>query len=187
MDARQMLSTGLTVVAMTALSAACLIGPEPQALPSFALTNQSGAVIRAEQLHGRVAIISFMFTGCSEACPLVMSQLARAQADVLAAGLGSRVRFTTITLDPVTDTPAVLRRYAASFGVDTNGWDFLTGDPAEVGRVVRAMGMTTVRADGRLGHDSLVVFVNTRGDIVRRYTETTRLAARIVSDIKHAR
>jgi SCO1/SenC len=89
MDARRMLSTGLTVVAMTALSAACLIGPEPQALPSFALTNQSGAVIRAEQLHGRVAIISFMFTGCSEACPLVMSQLARAQADVLAAGLGS--------------------------------------------------------------------------------------------------
>lgn len=175
------------VVALIALSAGYFASSAPQALPSFVLTNQSGEVIRAEQLNGRIAIISFMFTNCYDVCPLVTAQLARVQTELAAASLGSTVRLISITLDPGTDTPEVLRGYAARFGAESNSWDLLTGDPDEVRRVVQAMGVFVIREDGSVGHDSPVLLVNARGEIVRRYTDTTRLSARIVDDIRHIR
>jgi hypothetical protein len=43
----------MTAAASIALLAACSPGSTPQPLPQFALTNQSGHVIRAEDLRGR--------------------------------------------------------------------------------------------------------------------------------------
>jgi cytochrome oxidase Cu insertion factor (SCO1/SenC/PrrC family) len=71
--------------------------------------------------------------------------------------------------DPTADTPEVLQRYAAGFGADPGIWDFLTGQPEEVARVVREMGVFT-EGDRRLGHTDLVLFVNPRGEVVQRST-----------------
>ena len=42
-----------------------------------------------------------------------------------------RVRFVSITTDPVADTPAALRDYATRFKADAR-WSFLTGDKATI-------------------------------------------------------
>jgi protein SCO1/2 len=157
------------LLAAIALLAGCSIGGAPPTVPSFALTNQSGRVIRAEELRGRAVVISFFFTSCHDVCPLLTTQLARAQGEVCAAGLDGRVRFVSITVDPTADTPEVLQRYAAGFGADPANWDFLTGQPEEVGRVVREMGVFT-EGDRRPGHTDLVLFVNPRGEVIRRST-----------------
>jgi hypothetical protein len=49
------------------------------------------------------------------------------------------------------------------------------------------MGVSVVREGGRLGHDSPVMLVNARGEIVRRYTDTAHVAARLIGDIRAAR
>lgn len=177
----------LAVVVVVALAAAYFAASAPQALPRFALTNQSGEVIRAEQLNGRLAIISFIFTRCYDVCPLVTGQLARTQTELAAAGLSSTVRFISITLDPGTDTPEVLREYAARFGADSTTWDFLTGDPDEVRRLVHALGVSVIRQTGNVGHDSPVLLVNVHGEIVRRYLDANRLPARLVEDVRPLR
>ena len=98
-----------TRIVAAAASIALLVGCSPggalQPLPKFALINQSGHTIRAEDLRGRAAIISFLFTNCQDTCPVVTARLAQAQAEVRAAGLSSSVRFVSITVDPTTDTP----------------------------------------------------------------------------------
>jgi protein SCO1/2 len=155
--------------ASIALLAGCSFGGVSQALPAFTLTNQSGHVIRAEDLRGRAAIISFLFTNCHDTCPVVTARLVQAQADVRTAGLSSTIRFVSITVDPISDTPDVLRKYAERFRADTTNWDFLTGEPEEVGQVVRAMKVFTTN-DRRVGHSDLVLFVNTRGEVEKRAT-----------------
>src|ERR1700694_4452396 len=99
-------------IVVAAASIALLVGctgrAAPQPLPSFALTNQAGRVIRAEELRGRAVVISFIFTRCSEVCPLITAQLARAQAEMRSAGMSSTVRFISISVDPGIDTPDVL-------------------------------------------------------------------------------
>jgi len=175
----------VAVVIVAVLAAGCLRSPAPRdPVPRFTLTNQAGTVVRTEDLRGRLTVVSFIFTGCSDVCPLVMAHVARAQATVRDEALESTVRFVSITLDPGTDTPDVLQRYAARFGADTRTWDFLTGDSAEIGQVARAMGVTIVNDHGRLGHEGPVVLIDAHGEIARRYTDATHLAARIVDDVR---
>ena len=57
-------------------------------------------------------------------------------------GLQSRLgaetgfRFVSFTVDPETDTPAVLSEYAERFGAEKDRWFFLTGPQAEMDRIL---------------------------------------------------
>lgn len=177
----------VVAAASIALLVGCWANSTSQPLPSFALTNQTGQLIRSQELRGRAVVISFIFTSCHDVCPLVTAQLARAQAEARSAGLSSTVRFVSITVDPGIDTPDVLQRYATSFGADPATWDFLSGPPDEIARVVRAMGVFVTSDRGRLGHGTVVLFVTPRGEIVRRYTDVEHLAAQILDEVRRLR
>jgi protein SCO1/2 len=140
-----------------------------ETLPPFTLSDQAGATVRAEDLRGRPLLVSFIFTTCVEACPIIVAQLVRAQVRARAEGLGDRVRFVSITVDPVTDTPPRLRQYAEGFGVDFATCSFLTGSPAEVARVMRGVGVTAAPGAKGLAHDAPVLFVDAAGRIVERH------------------
>jgi len=159
---------GAAVLAVVLLSA-CAPGPL-ETMPSFTLVDQAGTTVKSESLRGHALVVSFVFTTCREACPLITAQLARAQARARIEKLDARVRFLSITLDPVTDTPDVLRRYAAAYGVDLTTWHFLTGDPDDVARVIRGFGLSPVAGD-RLVHGSLVLLVDGAGRIAERRTD----------------
>jgi protein SCO1 len=148
-----------------------------ETMPPFALVDQSGTTVRSESLRGHALVVSFVFTTCVEACPLITAQLVRAQARARTEKLDGRVRFVSITLDPVTDTPDVLRRYADAHGVDPTSWHFLTGASDDVARVIRAFGLTIGRsrdagvARDRIVHGSLVVLVDSKGRIAEALTD----------------
>jgi protein SCO1/2 len=155
------------VVALAAfLIAGC--GPAASELPPFALTDQSGRLVRPEELRGRAVLVSFIFTTCVEACPIVTAQLARVQAEARAAGLTPRLRFVSISVDPVTDTPERLREYAKAYGADLDSWHFLTGRPEDVAGVMRSLGVGTAPGKRGLAHDAPVIFVDARGRVVER-------------------
>jgi protein SCO1/2 len=139
-------------------------------IPTFELVDQSGAIVKSANLRGRVLVVSFVFTTCAEACPLITAQLARTQSRVRTEKLDERVRFVSITLDPATDRPEVLRRYADAYGLDLASWHLLTGPSDEVGRVVRAFGLNAIARE-RIVHGSLVVLVDEKGRIAERRTD----------------
>ncbi|MHC5019911.1 MAG: SCO family protein [Planctomycetota bacterium] len=103
-------------------------GVDP-AVPAFALTDQHGAAIAKSgpELAGKVWVVGFIFTRCATVCPRVT----QAMVDLQATLPSPDVRFVAVSVDPHHDTPAVLRDYARSFGVDDR-WHFLTGDKAKV-------------------------------------------------------
>jgi protein SCO1/2 len=157
------------VLAGLLLLAACSRG-RSEMMPAFELVDQAGALVKSETLRGRVLVVSFVFTTCAEACPLITAQLARTQSRVRTEQLDGRVRFVSITLDPATDRPEVLRRYASAYGIDLASWQLLTGAPDDVGRVVRAFGLSAVARE-RIVHGSLVVLVDSQGRIAERRTD----------------
>ena len=152
-------------------------------MPAFALVDQAGAVVKSESLLGRAVVVSFVFTTCAETCPLVTAQLARTQSRVRAEKLDDRVRFISITLDPMTDRPEVLRRYAEVYGIDLATWHFLTGASDDVGRVVRAFGLSAVARE-RIVHGSLVVLVDRQGRIAERRTDLELDSERLVVSLR---
>ena len=84
----------------------------------------------AEFTHGKITLLTFFYTSCTDplGCPFGYVTLSQLRARVVAdARLVSAVRFVNVSLDPLQDTPAVIRRYAARFTSDPRfEWSFLT-------------------------------------------------------------
>ncbi|WP_437630516.1 SCO family protein [Sorangium sp. So ce854] len=111
------------------------------------LVDQDGRPRRfyTDLLRGRKVLIHFIFTSCKGACPTMTANLARVQA-LLGKRAGKEVTILTITVDPVNDTPRVLKQYAARFNAGP-GWRFLTGTPQNVETVLGRLGGLTKKPE----------------------------------------
>ncbi len=103
-------------------------------LPAYTLTNEQGQTFGATNLRGKVYIANFVFTSCPVVCPKLSKRMADIQERT--KDLGDALHLVTISVDPETDTPEVLRTYAQKYGADPARWAFLTGPLTEIEPVV---------------------------------------------------
>lgn len=129
---------------LLATAAAATIRPParraPAPLPNVVVETQDGRRVRFydDLVRDRVVLINFMFTRCTNQCPLTTANLEQV-ADRLGERLGRDVRIISVTLDPEGDTPDVLRAYARQHG-DRRGWYFVTGRPEDLTAIRRRLG-----------------------------------------------
>jgi cytochrome oxidase Cu insertion factor (SCO1/SenC/PrrC family) len=123
------------------------------------LVNQDGETMRlySDLIRGRTVVIDVMFTGCTGACPVMSRTFAKVQ-DWLGDRLGKDVYLLSISVDPVNDTPARLKEYAAGFKARP-GWYFLTGKPDDVRAALGKLGQAVETPDA---HQSLFLIGNDR-------------------------
>lgn len=97
---------------------------EPKKVPEFVLTNQDNLPITNDDFLGKVYVVEFFFTTCPTICPKMNRNMKR-----LEEAFGQREDFgiASVTIDPETDTPEQLKRYAESYEVFSPNWNFLTG------------------------------------------------------------
>lgn len=158
-------------------------------VPAFELTDQDGANFGSEQLRGRVWVASFLFTSCTQACPLLASQLANVRGRV--AQHGDNVRFVSISVDPEVDTPERLRAFAERYPGPAN-WTLLTGSPDDVRRTTeRAFfqpAANRVEISGAPGYDMLhgtgVLLIDRDGRCRGRYSTDGAGLDALVHDIE---
>lgn len=115
--------------------------PEGPPIKGFTLQDTSGEPFDSKQLKGKVWIGSFFFTFC----PLECRQLNQEIKNLHDAFKKSDLEFVSITCDPETDTPEVLKDYAIRFGADPKRWHFLTGDFDYIQKIGREVFLQDVR------------------------------------------
>lgn len=93
-------------------------------IPDFSLTDRTQRTVTRADILGKVWVANFIYTHCTDTCPLQSARMAALQRDFAEE---QELRFLSITVDPKRDTPAVLAIYAARYGADDRWW-FLTGD-----------------------------------------------------------
>jgi protein SCO1/2 len=129
------------------LSVACQPTPPPEVygrVPEFTLTDQSGAAFSSQALRGRVALLNFVYTHCTDVCPLLSATFAQAQRKLVDEKLlGSKVMLVSLSVDPEHDTPSVLAEYGHQFKADPASWKLLTGDWEQVYDVVTGLKVAT--------------------------------------------
>lgn len=87
------------------------------ALPDFTLADSTGKVVRSRRLRGRVVLLTFLDSQCTESCPLIASQVA-GTLDGLTPRERSQIVAIAISTDPEEDSrrsvQAFLRRNRAA-------------------------------------------------------------------------
>jgi protein SCO1/2 len=123
------------------------------------LIDQDGREMRlySDLIKDKVVVIDVMFTACVGACPIMSSTFAKIQ-DRLGERLGKDVHLISISVDPVNDTPARLKEFAARFNARP-GWFFLTGSKENVDAALRKLGQYV---ETREAHQNLFLIGNDR-------------------------
>jgi len=155
-------------LAFVVITAACaretLVGTDlgSQPAPDFTLTDgATGAPVSLSSLRGSVVALAFLYTRCPDVCPLTAEQFRQAQS---ALGTDARVRFVAVSVDPEGDTPANVRDFSASHGLDRN-WSYLIGPRSVLTPVWSAYGIRTEPdpSGAGVGHTDAIYLIDRRG------------------------
>src|SRR6266446_10923722 len=157
----------------------------PGYFPDVPLTTQDGNVVHfyRDLLKGKSVLINLIYTHCSASCPLETAKLSQVQR-LLGDRVGKDIFFYSISIDPMHDTPEVLKAYAQRFHVGP-GWLFLTGKDEDIQLVSKKLGLTSlIDAWNRDGHQpALMVGNQATGEWMRSSAvENPKFLATMMSD-----
>jgi len=142
------------------------------------VVTQDGEKVRFYQdlIKGRIVVISVMYTNCDGyLCEAGTKNLVKLQ-EALGDRLGRDVFMYSITLQPETDTPKVLKAYAERHGVKP-GWTFLTGDPEQLAKLRERLGLVNQApkaADDRAKHTGMIKIGN---DLLNKWSVASVLSS----------
>jgi protein SCO1/2 len=140
----------------------------PTQKPEFTLTDHHGRPFRSASLRGKPALLFFGYTHCPDACPTMMSRLARAYRE---AGAEAReIPTLFVSVDP-RDTPAILQQYLGYFSaVPARG---LTGTRAQIDRTVAQFGGQYEIRGSLVDHTLWIYLLDRDGRIVEKFDPST--------------
>jgi len=109
-------------------------------LPNVTVYNQHGKAMRFydDVIKDRIVVISFIYTSCKNICPLVTARLAQV-AESLGEAAHRDIRFVSISIDPIPDTPEKLKEMADAFHAPDE-WLFLTGGVDDIALIRHKLG-----------------------------------------------
>jgi protein SCO1/2 len=104
----------------------------------FTLRDYRGRLVSMRAQRGKVVLLSFVDSKCTEMCPIVASVMAQAHRR-LAPSVRAQVGPILITVSPKVDTPRSVRRFLAR--LHALSLDYLLGTPRELRPVWKAYGI----------------------------------------------
>jgi protein SCO1 len=178
------------------------LGPRPQfgieqtdsggikeygSIPDFSLTDRSGSSVTLADLRGKIWIADFIYTTCTDTCPLQTAMMAKLQEEYSAK---PDVHLVSFTVDPERDTPQALKLYAERYRADSQRWYFLTGQRDRILRLIQEgfhLSVAAARetdARGMIPHSPRFVLVDKQARIRGYYDSREREALmRLKNDI----
>jgi protein SCO1/2 len=147
-----------------ALMDAVMWNKEPVGGP-FALVDHNGNRRTDKDFRGKVLLVYFGFSYCTDVCPTDLQSVAAA-IDKLGPE-GEKVQPLFISVDPEKDTPAQLQGYVALFHPRLVG---LTGTQREIRKVAHAYKVYVANngaatgTTGAIDHSGFVYLVGANGD-----------------------
>ncbi|HEY1111873.1 MAG TPA: SCO family protein [Opitutaceae bacterium] len=130
-------------------------------------TSDAGRATMLAQFRGRPVVVAMIFTQCSYACPLIVTDLLALQAR-LPEKLRRDTAFVLVSFDTARDTPAALARYRTARALDGN-WTLLHGNDHAVRELAALLGVKyQPEPGGGFAHSNLFTLLNREGEVAHR-------------------
>lgn len=122
--------------ASTAAFKAGVFDPPRQA-PDFSLQGSDGQELRLSRFRGKVVLLAFGYTSCTEVCPVTLATFAQTRRKLGATA--ADVQIVYVTVDPQRDVPGRLKKFLGSFDGSFVGG---TGTEAQLAAVRKEYGVS---------------------------------------------
>lgn len=141
---------------------------EGDRVPSFSLVDQNGRLFDLSGFKGKVTLLSFVFTRCKDVCLTISSKFQQLQRLLEPRDF----HLIEVSIDPMYDSPAVLKAYGNQFGADSRIWTLATGEPSVISTIMDSFGVSSLaQGDDDFLHNTSLVFVGRHG-VVRSVVQS---------------
>ncbi len=132
--------------------------------------------VRLADYRGKPLVVSFVYTGCFQACPVATQFLARAVKQARDALGPASFNVVSIGFNQPFDGPEAMASFARQNRISDPRWSFLAPEPQAVEALTRDFGFSYSATPKGFDHVTQVTIVDANGVIYRQvYGETFEL------------
>ncbi len=141
-------------------------------VPDYSFINQNKKMITNETYKGKVYVVEFFFTTCPSICPIMNKNMVKIQDEYFG---NPKLGIASFTIDPVTDTPEVLKVYTDQYNITNPNWHMLTGDKEAIYKLANSgfnlyVGENS-EVEGGFEHSGFFALIDQNGNIRSRLDE----------------
>jgi protein SCO1/2 len=132
------------------------------------LLDRRARPVSLAHFRGKPLLVSFIYTGCFQVCPLATRSLDEA-VGVLQTRFGSDAfNVVSIGFNQPADSPQAMKDFAQKHRIDRANWDFLSAPAAIVPALTSTFGFRYAPTPAGFDHVLQVTVVDAQGRIVRQ-------------------
>lgn len=163
-DARSAPSAGLDQEAALRVSQSVVGKP----VSDFTLLDREGRPVRLSQYRGKPLLVSFIYTGCFQVCPLTTRSLQSAIEAGRDAFGTKQFNVVSIGFNQPADSPQSMKAFARQYRIDQPNWEFLSPHASIVDPLARELGFSYVATSAGFDHILQVTLLDAQGRIYRQ-------------------
>jgi protein SCO1/2 len=158
------------------------VATPPKQAPPLTLKDSTGKAFDIADHRGKVVLLTWLYVGCPDICPLIVSNLKVAQTK-----LGDKAKdlvIVAVSTDPKGDTPKAVNKFIGARGM-TGRMQYLVGDKNELGQTWKNWGIVAEPAAANpelIEHSSPIYGISAKGKITTLYPANFK-PDQIVNDV----
>jgi protein SCO1 len=160
---------------------------EKPIFPDVTLEDSKERVYPFSELKGKYAMLTFIYTSCTDVCPQLEMNLAEVYNQVPKELLGEEIVFLSVSFDPERDDPTTLEKYQFFFNSDGETWRMARiNDQEELDSLLDEFGVIVIPdGNGGFTHNSAFYFVGRDGELleVMDYKKTEEAADKVIDTL----
>ncbi len=150
------------------------------------LTDQSGKTFAIAERRGHPVLVGMFYTSCQFVCPMLVEALRDTEAKLTPQELAN-LSVVLVTIDPVRDTVAVLKRTAQERELDPAHWTMARTDAKTTRKLAAVLGVQyRALPNGDFNHTTDLILLDRDGRIAGRTTQLGSADPAFVKQVKVA-
>lgn len=134
----------------------------------YTFLDREGRPVRLSQYRGKPLLVSFIYTGCFQVCPLTTRSLQSA----VEAGRDffgtDQFNIVSIGFNQPADSPESLKAFARQYRIDVPNWEFLSPHASVVERLTSEFGFSYLANPAGFDHILQATLLDAEGRIYRQ-------------------
>jgi protein SCO1/2 len=135
---------------------------------NHALRDSRQREVRLDQYRGKPLLVSFVYTGCFQVCPVTTQFLAKAVGAARAALGRDSFNVLTVGFNQPFDSPEAMGAFARQNGVNDPNWNFASPDAATLAALTRELGFTYYATPKGFDHITQLTLLDADGVVYRQ-------------------